>query len=257
MPHRQLTWRRGTRAWWETAAGVYYLPLPHHLSVLDICQVFGIGATLVLSHATTPAQWEAEMAAHAVTVFCGVPTQMHLLALAQHPVPANLRLTALRTSGAPILSSRQRTVEARYAAPAVQLYGSTEGGHVIATPRHGTPAESIGRSLPGTDVRVVDPRGEDVPTGEVGELIVRTPGMMLGYLHDAAAAAATMRAGWLWSGDLARRDPLGFYFLEGRRSLRINVGGFKVAPEEIEAVLARRPCVREVAVTSRPGCRAR
>jgi acyl-CoA synthetase (AMP-forming)/AMP-acid ligase II len=92
----------------------------------------------------------------------------------------------------------------------------------------------------------------DVPEGETGELLIRSPGLTLGYLHNPGATADALRDGWLWTGDLARRDAEGFYYLEGRRALRINVGGLKVAPEEVEAVLAQHPAVREVVALAMP-----
>ena len=73
-------------------------------------------------------------------------------------------------------------------------------------------------------VRLVDAQRNDVPDGSVGELIVQSPGLMEGYLDDPEAEAQTLREGWLWTGDLAYRDAAGFYFLVGRRTLRINVG---------------------------------
>ena len=105
---------------------------------------------------------------------------------------------------------------------------------------------------PNVAVRLVDAQRNDVPDGSVGEIIVQSPGLMEGYLDDPEAKAQTLREGWLWTGDLAYRDAAGFYFLVGRRTLRINVGGFKVAPEEVEMVLMQHPAVREVAVLGMP-----
>jgi acyl-CoA synthetase (AMP-forming)/AMP-acid ligase II len=102
------------------------------------------------------------------------------------------------------------------------------------------------------DAQIVDADGEPLGPHAAGELIVRTPGMMLGYLDDPEATHGVLRDGWLWSGDLGRRDENGFYSLLGRRDSRINSSGFKVQPEEIEAVLALHPGVLEVAVTADP-----
>jgi len=99
--------------------------------------------------------------------------------------------------------------------------------------------------MPWVDVRIVDDDGRDVPDGKAGELLVRSPDLMTGYVGDPKATAAVFRDGWLRMGDLARRDAEGFYYLAGRRNLRINVGGFMVSPEEVEAVLLRHPGVRE------------
>jgi len=139
--------------------------------------------------------------------------------------------------------------EGRYGIPVVQQYGMTEGGYVMTTPCGEALPGSIGRLFPGVEAKLVDDAGRDATAGE---LLMRTPGAMLGYLDDPEATASILRDGWLRSGDLARRDASGNYYLEGRLGIRINVGGFKVAPEEIEAVLIQHPGVREAAVIARP-----
>ncbi len=123
---------------------------------------------------------------------------------------------------------------------------------MLGTPRGGTPTGSIGIPHPGVDARIVDEDGMYVPEGAIGELLICSPGLTLGYLDDPVATARTLRDGWLWTGDLARRDADGLYYLEGRRGLRINVGGFKVSPEEVEAVLEQHPGVREAVVLAMP-----
>jgi long-chain acyl-CoA synthetase len=130
--------------------------------------------------------------------------------------------------------------------------GLTEGGAIMGSITEETPIGSIGRPFSGTEVRLLGEGGEAVSEGEIGELVVRSPNVMLGYHDDAEATAAILRDGWLHTGDLAWRDEAGFYYLVGRRNLRINVGGFKFAPEEVEAVLLQHPGVREAVVVARP-----
>jgi acyl-CoA synthetase (AMP-forming)/AMP-acid ligase II len=98
-------------------------------------------------------------------------------------------------------------------------------------------------------IRLVDEAGHDVPEGASGELIARAPAVMLGYLGEPEQTAAVLRDGWIWTGDIARRDAEGNYFLLGRRAHWINVGGAKVLPEEVEHVLEEHPAVREAAVS--------
>jgi acyl-CoA synthetase (AMP-forming)/AMP-acid ligase II len=114
------------------------------------------------------------------------------------------------------------------------------------------PDEGIGVCYPGVDVRLVDEDGRDVPDGQTGELIARSPGMMLGYVDDPIATARAFLGDWFRTGDLAWRDAAGRYYLAGRATLRINVGGLKVAPEEVETVLAQHPAVREAVVFANP-----
>ncbi|MFN8511818.1 MAG: AMP-binding protein [Chloroflexia bacterium] len=111
---------------------------------------------------------------------------------------------------------------------------------------------SVGKPGGWIEVRIVDGAGQSVPEGAVGELIVRSPGLMLGYLDDPEANAITLRDGWYHTGDNARRDAQGYYYLLGRRGIQINVGGQKVAPEEVEAVLLLHPGVREAVVVPQP-----
>jgi len=160
------------------------------------------------------------------------------------------RLKAIRTSAADLPLDLKQAAELRYAVPVVQLYGSTESGFAFATTQAHTPEGSIGQPLPGVSVQLVDESARQVGQGETGELVLRAPGMMLGYLGDPSATAEVLRDGWLWTGDLARQTADGFYTLVGRRDGRITSKGFKVLPEEVETVLASHPGVKEVAVTS-------
>lgn len=257
IPHRQLTWswHPTARSWWEHPNGIYYLPLPNHFAAIDIVQTFGLGATLVLSDATRPERMEAEMVAVKATAFWGVPTLLQLLCQQKAPPLVGLSLEAMRVSAAMLTLAVRAAAEGRYGIPVVQQYGMTEGGYVMTTPRGEALPDSIGRLFPSVEAKLVDDAGRDATAGE---LLMRTPGAMLGYLGDPEATASILRDGWLRSGDLARRDASGNYYLEGRLGIRINVGGFKVAPEEIEAVLIQHPGVREAVVIARPDfCRER
>lgn len=248
VPHREQTWRRGTPAWCETADDIYAVPRLSQFTPRLLSTVLGVGGTFALSNTFDPEQVEADAMACGATILVTVPVLLRLLAERTQPPPTGLVLRAVRSGAAPLLPEVARAVERRYRAPTVEGYASTEGGAMIGAPQGGAPEGSIGIPYPGVAVRIVDESGVDVPEGAVGELIVRSPGVMLGYLDDPEATAGALRDGWLWTGDLARRDADGFYFLIGRRALRINVGGFKVAPEEVEAVLEQHPAVREAVV---------
>lgn len=249
--HHMHTWLCATPTWWEIPEGVYYLPRPNALAIRLLAVALGLGATVVLSDTTEPRQMEREMAMHRVTSLWAVPAIVHLLTEHRSSPTAAFALQFVRTSTAPLSQRVQYAAAQRYGATIVQEYGSAEGGSMIGTPQ-GTPVGSIGKPYPGVAVRLVDVQGNDVPDGSIGELIVQSPGLMEGYLDDSEAEAQTLREGWLWTGDLAYRDAAAFSFLAGRRTLRINVGGFKVAPEEVEMVLMQHPAVREVAVLGMP-----
>ena len=202
------------------------------------------------SRAIDPGLLETEAAAARATILWTVPALLRPLAERSQPPAADLALRIVRTGTAPLPHDVARGVRRRYGVTIVQQYGSSEAGQMIGTPAGGAPAGSIGTPYPGVAARIVDADGADLPDGQVGELVVRSPGLMRGYLGDPEATADALRDGWLWTGDLARRDADGFYYLAGRRALRINVGGFKVAPEEVEAVLEAHPAIREAAVVA-------
>jgi acyl-CoA synthetase (AMP-forming)/AMP-acid ligase II len=113
-----------------------------------------------------------------------------------------------------------------------------------------------GRIAPNVEVRVVDPdTGADRPLDEEGEIVVRGPTVMRGYYEDPEATAAAFRGGWFHSGDLGVRSEEGFIFYVGRLKDMLKVGGFNVAPQEIESFLGTHPDIEDVAVTSAPDAR--
>src|SRR5262249_55634125 len=112
----------------------------------------------------------------------------------------------------------------------------------------------IGLPIPDTDARIVDQATglEEMPHGEVGELVVRGPQVMKGYFHNPAETAAVLRGGWLYTGDLARRDRDGYFTIVDRKKDIIKTSGFLVFPAEVEEVLAAFPEVAEAAVIGAP-----
>ena len=252
VPHRTYTWRMSDPLWWEPADGIYYVPQPNLFGARSFCTQLGVGGTIVLTRAVSPGHLEAEMDALGANVLWSVPPIVQMLAEYTPPPPPGLRLRFARVSAAPLLPHVARAFASRYGGVAVQELGLTEGGSLIGTPPGGAPDGSIGTPYRGVIARIVDDAGNDVTAGEPGELILQTPGLTLGYLDSPEAMARTFRNGWLWTGDIAWRDAEGFYYLIGRHALRINVGGFKVAPEEVEAVLMEHPAVREVVVLAMP-----
>lgn len=249
--HRQLTARDNPSRWfwWHAPDRVYCLLTPDQFYVTDTCQVFVLGATLVQLTDVNPRRVEATLLAHDVTDLWTVPAILHPLAGATWPAPSGLRLRTIRTTSMRLPLDLRRGLAHRYGVTVAQQYSTTEAGYVMTTTPDDTPEGSVGRPIADVAVRLVDEEGWEVPEGEVGEVIVNTPSAMLGYLAEPEQTAAVLRDGWIWTGDLARRDPDGFYFLVGRRTLWINVGGSKVSPEEVEQVLEEHPGVREAAVT--------
>jgi fatty-acyl-CoA synthase len=130
------------------------------------------------------------------------------------------------------------------------FYGSTETGLVtLAKPEDLRAAPgTIGRALPGCDIRLYDDQGRICGTNEVGELYAKSPLLIAGYHEDDAATAQSMRDGYFSVGDLGRRDERGLLFIEGRKRDMIISGGVNVYPAEVEAALDEHPAVAEAAV---------
>jgi acyl-CoA synthetase (AMP-forming)/AMP-acid ligase II len=138
--------------------------------------------------------------------------------------------------------------------PIRQGYGMTEASpvtHMAFLDREYYRPESIGGPVALTDCRVLDENGNDVPTGELGELVMRGPQIMLGYWKSPEATDAVLRDGWYWSGDIVRVDEQGLYYVVDRRKEMMKYKGFSIAPAEVEGVLLEHPAVRDCGVVSR------
>jgi len=189
-------------------------------------------------------------------VFHGVPTMY--TALLNRPDLGRYDLRSIQTciSGAMGLPQEvQRSWEAATGGRLVEGYGLTEASpitHCTPVRGHRRPG-SIGVPFPDTDARIADPEtGRELPIGDVGELAVQGPQVMRGYLNRPEETAATLRDGWLFTGDMARMDADGFFYIVDRKKEMINVGGLKVYPREVEEVLYGHPAVREAAAIGVP-----
>jgi carnitine-CoA ligase len=144
----------------------------------------------------------------------------------------------------------------RWGFPWVEGYGLTESGLVVAMPLayadEMTGSGSIGLPCPGVEIRLAGDEGGDVDLGEPGEILIKAPGLMRGYLNRPDATAESMRDGWLRTGDLARRDERGFLYFLGRKKDIIRRSGENVAAVEVEDVLRSHPRVLEAAVVPVP-----
>jgi len=177
------------------------------------------------------------------------------LALAKHPAVDDHDLSSVETimsGAAPLGAELANRVAERLDCSVIQGYGLTETSpvtHVIPPDGENKPG-SIGPPLANTECRLVDPEsGEDVATGERGELWIRGPQVMRGYLNNAEATAATLDdKGWLHTGDIAVVADDGFFEIVDRLKELIKYKGFQVAPAELEALIITHPQVADVAV---------
>jgi long-chain acyl-CoA synthetase len=111
---------------------------------------------------------------------------------------------------------------------------------------------SIGIPLPGTDSKIVDESGKELPPHTVGELVIKGPQVMKGYWNREEETRQTLQKGWLHTGDLATMDEEGYFYIVGRKKEMILVGGFNIYPQEVEGVLYEYPDVKEAAVVGIP-----
>ncbi|HMG44180.1 MAG TPA: AMP-binding protein [Acidimicrobiales bacterium] len=190
-----------------------------------------------------------------------VPTQIVLLtdAAATLGLPELPDLRHVVYGGAPFAPAELRRAIEAFGPVFVQLYaqGETPMTATVLPASHHTAAlagdrpellGSAGLSRPGMDVRVLGPDDEELPAGEVGEVCVRGPAVMLGYWQREEATAETLRHGWLHTGDLGRMDEQGYLFLLDRAKDLIITGGSNVYAVEVEATLADHAQVRDIAV---------
>jgi long-chain acyl-CoA synthetase len=148
----------------------------------------------------------------------------------------------------------QRVFDQKIGQPILEGYGLSEYSPVVSSNRADRPNKrgSIGLPIFGTEVRVVDDDDRPVPTGEVGELIVRGPCIMKGYYRLPDLTARVLRSGWLHTGDMARMDEDGYLYIVERKDDLIIRGGENIYPREVEEVLYRHPSVAEVSVIGVP-----
>jgi long-chain acyl-CoA synthetase len=129
-------------------------------------------------------------------------------------------------------------------------YGQTESTVMISCfpPNSVKIHGSVGLPLPGIDLKIIDPNGREVPAGEVGEIIFKGPNAMKGYYKKDEETRNTIRDGWIYTGDLGKRDEEGFLYIVDRKKDMIIRGGYNVYPREIEEVLYSHPDIVECAV---------
>jgi crotonobetaine/carnitine-CoA ligase len=192
---------------------------------------------------------------HDVTVLFGIASTASLLLKA--PVSDDDKRHKVRLSiqvGIP--APLHQDLVDRWGVPWVEAYGLTETGVIVSMPvtqaARMIGSGSIGLPCPGADVRVVRPDGTECGDDESGEIVVRAPGLMRGYLNRPAATAETFRDGWLHTGDLGRRDTTGYLYFVGRIKDVIRRAGENIAAAEVETVLRSHPGVLEVAAVPVP-----
>jgi long-chain acyl-CoA synthetase len=189
------------------------------------------------------------------TVFEGVPTMYG--ALLNHPDREDYDVSCLRvcaSGGASMPVEVMRGFEDAFGCKVLEGYGLSETSPVASFnhPDRERKPGSIGTPISGVQMKVVDDNGDEVPTGEIGEIVIKGHNVMKGYWNQPEATAEAIKDGWFATGDMAKVDEDGYFFIVDRKKELIIRGGYNVYPREVEEVLYEHPAIREVAVIGVP-----
>jgi acyl-CoA synthetase (AMP-forming)/AMP-acid ligase II len=277
LTHRALVGQVATAALWpgrlHRDEAVVALPVAH---IMGFAVLVGLGVAGIPAYLLPkfhPVRVLDAIEQRRATIFVGVPAMYRMLEEA-HAAERDLTSVRLWASGADVmpadLAQRFKKMGASLTLPLLgavgqaafaEGYGMVEvGGGVaakVSPPFLGSgTGEALGFTLPGYEMRVVDDAGHPLPGGQTGELQVKGPGVLKAYWRDADATAAVLTDdGWLRTGDLARKGPLGMFLFEGRSKHVIMHGGYTVYALEVEQVLDQHPDVLEASVIGLPDAR--
>jgi long-chain acyl-CoA synthetase len=254
----------------NTRSIVSYLHLTETDSVLAVLPFFySYGSSLLHTHLAVggtvhiegqfvyPNKALERMAKERITGFAGVPSTFALLLHRSNF--KNMQWPYLRyvtqAGGAMAPSLAKRLGDVLLDTDIYIMYGQTEATarlSYLPPDRFADKLDSIGKAIPGVELRVVDEKGHQVSPGQIGEIMARGENIMQGYWGQPEETAKVLPNGWLYTGDLARVDEEGFIYIESRKSDIIKSGAHRISPKEIEEVMAAWPGVQEVAVTGCP-----
>jgi long-chain acyl-CoA synthetase len=276
LSHKALVGQVARAVLWPTRLhrdeAVLALPVAHIMGFAALIGLAVAGIPCYLLPRFNPVKVLDAIEARRATMFIGVPAMYRMLDEA-HAAERDLTSVRVWASGADAmpadLAERFKKMGATITVPLLgamgeaifaEGYGMVEvGGGVAAkvSPPFlggaGPLGEALGFALPGYEMRVVDDAGAEIKGGEVGELQVKGPGVLKAYWGDEAATSEVLTEdGWLRTGDLARRGPLGLFVFEGRQKHVIKHGGYSVYALEVEQVLEQHPAVLEASVVALP-----
>lgn len=236
----------GREAW---SLGV--LPLSHSygLTVMNAGAI--LGSRAVLLRWFNPELVLETIQRYRVEMMSAVPTMF--VYLLNFPEAERFDTSSMRIWGsgaAPLPTEIVEPFERKFGGKILEGYGLTEASPVVSAHRLSGVRKvgSVGLPIPGVEVCILDEEDRPLPAGEVGEVCVSGPNVMLGYYRMAEETARTVRAGWLHTGDMGRRDEDGYLYIVERKKDLIIRGGFNIYPREVEEVLFAHPKVAEAAV---------
>lgn len=233
------------------------LPLYHIFALTaNFFTFFKYGATnLLITNPRDMKGFVKELSKFHFTIFTGVNTLYN--GLLNTPGFAQLNFSGLKASIGGGMAVQRPVAERWQKVTGTRLlegYGLTECCPLVSVSPYDIDGYngSIGLPAPSTDIKLVDDDGNEVPAGEPGEMLVKGPQVMLGYLNRPEETAKVLKDDWLYTGDIARMDEEGFFYIVDRKKDMILVSGFNVYPNEIEEVVAMHDKVLEVAAVGVP-----
>jgi acyl-CoA synthetase (AMP-forming)/AMP-acid ligase II len=266
LTHRNLvanlcqdTYDREDEDEWRDERVIAVLPFFHIYGLVSIMNLpLYLGGAVVTMPRFDLAEFLRTIQAHRVTRAYVVPPIV--LALAKHPMVDQFDLSSLQfmlSGAAPLSAELEIACGKRLGCRMQQGYGLTETSpttHFVSDDLAGQMPGSIGALVPNTECRIVDVlSGEDAPSGESGELLIRGPQVMKGYLHNPQATAQAIDPdGWLHTGDIARMDNDGSLRIVDRIKELIKYKGYQIAPAELEGLLLTHPMIADAAVIGLP-----
>ncbi len=231
-------------------------PIYSNTTLAALLPALGLGATTVLVRKFAEEAFLATAEAHRATHAMLVPVQIRRLV--EHPAFDRFDLASFRvklSTSAPLPAPLVRDVLARWPGRMVNIYGMTEGGvsAILDCGAHADKLHTVGRAVPGAEIRIIDEAGRELPVGEAGEVVGRSPTIMRGYRGDPEATRAATWVGpegeaFIRTGDMGRFDEDGFLTLLDRKRDMILSGGFNIFASDLETVLLDHPAVHEAAV---------
>jgi fatty-acyl-CoA synthase len=261
IPHRQVLWNciNTIPSWGLTEKDVspVFTPLFHAGGLFAfLTTLFYVGGRIVLSRTFDLTQTMQAIQDEQCTVVLGVPTTYRMWMNSAGFAGADFSSVRFFISGgAPLDVTMVRSWLKAKGGVFRQGYGLTEVGANCFTMTDQDSVNkigSVGRPIFHSQMRLVDESGRDVAVGEPGELIIRGPHVCTGYWHNPQATAEAIVDGWFHTGDMARRDEDGFYYIAGRYKDMIKSGGENIYAAEVESVLAEHPAVDQAALIGQP-----
>jgi long-chain acyl-CoA synthetase len=231
-----------------------FTPMMHASGLMALLlPAVAAGATVVALRSFSPAAVLDAIERRRCTFAIALPALLQFVVEEQRREPRDVSsLTTMCGGGDTVPVALQDRFQKLFGIPAREGYAMTECVPISFNPPHAIRNGSLGTPSVGVEVRIVDLAGRDLPDGETGEVVVRSPGDCLGYWDDPAATEDLFRGGWLHTGDLACRDADGYLWFKGRMKQIIIRGGSNISPQEVEEALYRHPAVLEAGVVGQP-----